>query len=355
MDKNWLTRRLENISGKDMAGLLSSIAKIDEFKGWWKGAAHLSPQILNRLKRSVIITSAGASTRIEGSELSDKEVEQLLRGLKVTKLKDRDSQEVAGYAELLGMVFDDYRHMKFNEGLILQFHGLLLQFSHKDLAHKGKYKSKPNKVMLFGPSGEQTLLFDPTPPHLAPFETRELVEWTREKLASDAFHPLLVIGNSILEFLAIHPFEDGNGRLSRILTNLLLLQADYAYMPYASLEKIVEDNKTQYYLALRYSQKEIKSPRCDPAPWLRFFVNTLVSQIEALKQLLATKPLQTMLSANQNKVMNLFDRNGEISVQVITEELIIPIPTIKQVLSRLVDLKLIERIGLGRASRYRKV
>ncbi len=355
MSESKLTQRLENLSGKEVGSLFSSIGKIDEFKGWWRGAAHLSPQILNRLKRNVVITSAGASTRIEGSAMSDKEVERLLRGLKITRLKDRDSQEVVGYAELLGIVFDQYRHMKFNEGLILQFHSLLLKYSQKDRFHKGQYKNKPNQVILLGPGGEQTVMFNPTAPHLTPTEMRSLVEWTRENLAKDHFHPLVVIANFILEFLAIHPFEDGNGRLSRILANLLLLQAGYAYAPYASLEKIVEDNKTQYYLTLRQSQENIASPNANVAPWLRFFLDTLCTQIETLRKLLEAKPSETLLSENQIKVLRLFDQYEEVALRLVTKRFRIPVPTAKQTLNRLVELRLLQRIGLGRATRYRRI
>ncbi|MBI4064337.1 MAG: Fic family protein [Elusimicrobia bacterium] len=354
MIKDRLTKRLENISGKEAAALFAKIAKMDEFKGWWKGAAALSPQILNRLKQSVVVTSSGASTRIEGSRLSDKEVERLLRGLKMSKLKDRDSQEVASYAELLRIVFESYRSMKFNEGLILQFHSLVLKYSEKDQRHRGKYKDKPNKVLAHG-KGRQSVVFEPTPPHLTPLETRELVDWTQEQLINSSFHPLLIIANFVLEFLAIHPFEDGNGRLSRILTNLLLLRSGYAYVPYASLDKITEDRKTEYYVALRRSQKEIRSPKANIAPWLHFFLDILLIQIEILQEFLKERPVEKMLSENQLNALKLFERYEEISAKTVARDLKIPHPTARQILERLLTLKLIERVGLGRATRYRKI
>jgi len=240
-----LTKRLQNIPSKELIAIFSKIAKTDEFKGWWKGASQLNPQALGRLRRSIVVTSTGASTRIEGSHLTDKEVEKLLKGLPLSQLTDRDSQEVAGYAEVLQTVFDSYRDIPFSEGVILQFHRQLLRYSEKDKQRRGKYKSAPNKVVAFNRSGGESVLFYPTKPHLVQSEMHELIDWTRGNLKGKQFHPIIVIANFIVEFLAIHPFHDGNGRLSRIITNLLLAQAGYTYMPYASLEKIIEDNKIE--------------------------------------------------------------------------------------------------------------
>src|SRR3989338_8386225 len=144
-----LTERLKNLPSGDFSATLSKISKIDEFKGWWKGSPKLNPQALGPLKRSIVVTSTGASTRIEGSSLTDKDVEKLLKGLRMSKLKDRDSQEVAGYAEVLQTVFDSYRDIPFTEGVILQFHNQLLSYSDKDKKQRGKYKSSPNKVVAF--------------------------------------------------------------------------------------------------------------------------------------------------------------------------------------------------------------
>lgn len=352
---NRLTERLQNIPGKDLTAIVSKIAKIDEFKGWWKGTSTLNPQALGRLKRSIVVTSTGASTRIEGSHLTDKEVEKLLKGLRVSKLKDRDSQEVAGYAEVLQTVFDSYKDIPFTEGVILQFHSQLLKYSDKDKNLRGKYKTSPNKVVAFDRAGGQTVLFNPTEPHLTPAEMRELIEWTREHLKGDDFHSILVIANFIVEFLAIHPFHDGNGRLSRILTNLLLAKAGYAYMPYASLEKIIEDHKAEYYVALRTAQKGGKSPKADMARWVHFFIDVMTRQIEVLQGFLKTAPTSdALLSDNQHRALGLFDKFDEISTKVVADGLAIPAVTAKQILNRLLELKLIQRFGAGRTTRYRR-
>lgn len=349
-----LTKRLQNIPGKDLTTIISKIAKIDEFKGWWRGTSTLNPQALGRLKRSIVVTSTGASTRIEGSHLSDKDVEKLLKGLKTSKLRDRDSQEVAGYAEVLQTVFDSYRDIPFTEGVILQFHSQLLKYSDKDKQQRGKYKSSPNKVVAFDRMGGETVLFNPTEPHLTPAEMRELVEWTREQLKSEEFHPILVVANFIVEFLAIHPFHDGNGRLSRILTNLLLAKAGYTYMPYASLEKIIEDHKAEYYVALRTAQKDGKSPKAAMSRWVHFFIDGMVLQIDVLRGFLESNPIDALLSPNQKRALALFDKHEEISTKLVADGLAIPAVSAKQVLNRLLELKLIKRLGAGRTTRYQR-
>ena len=288
-------------------------------------------------------------------DLSDNEVEKLLKGLRVSKLKDRDSQEVAGYAEVLQTVFDSYKDIPFTEGMILQFHSSLLQYSEKDKNRRGKYKSTPNKVVAFDPAGGQAVLFNPTEPYLTPSEMQELIEWSRAELKHGEFHPILVVANFIVEFLAIHPFHDGNGRLSRILTNLLLAQAGYTYMPYASLEKIIEDHKTEYYVALRTAQKDGKSPKAEMARWVHFFIDVMARQIEVLKDLLESAPTDSLLSPNQQKALALFLKSEEISTKVVAAKLKIPAVSAKQILTRLLELKLIKRLGAGRTTRYRLV
>ena len=223
--------------------IVSKVTQIDELKGLWRGGLSINPQILNRLKKSVIITSTGASTRIEGSNMTDNDVERFLDSLKSNPPENRDEEEVAGYANLLGRVFDFWQKFKLSESTILTFHEILLHYSNKDELHKGKYKTKENLVVAQNKKGEQVVIFKPTEAWLTKKEMDDVLYWTNEAIAEKKIHPLLIIANFIFEFLAIHPFTDGNGRLSRALTNLLLLQAGYEYIPYISLEEIIEERK----------------------------------------------------------------------------------------------------------------
>ena len=197
--------------------ILTAIAEIDELKGRWIGGVQLNPQTLARLKQSVLVTSTGASTRIEGARLSDEEIEKLMRGIAIQRFADRDSQEVTGYFELLQNVFENWQELSVRESIIKHFHKELLKYVEKDALHRGDYKKIDNKVHMIDAAGQSIgILFDTTPTYLTPTAMQELIAWTTQALQTGAFHPLLVIGNFLVEFLQIHPFQDGNGRLSRI-------------------------------------------------------------------------------------------------------------------------------------------
>ncbi len=331
------------------------IDKIDLLKSKWVTGARLDPQVLGKLKKSVLITSTGASTRIEGSELSDEDIERLMRGLSMQKFKDKDKQEVKGYFELLNNVFETYKSIPFAESTIKFFHKELLKYSNKDERHRGNYKSSENKVAMISPMGEPVeILFDTTSPWLTPKEMQELIEWTQNAFLEKQIHPLIIIGNFIVEFLLIHPFTDGNGRLSRVLSNLLLLQQGYEYMPYVSQEKLIEDNKPEYYVALRQSQKTFRTENEDLTPWLAFFLKIIPEQAEQAIRLLSHEEVARLLSPQQNAVWKyISSRDGDISPLEIERTTRIPRPTVNQALVKLLRLKWIERTGLGRATRYK--
>lgn len=338
------------------SAIWNKITQIDELKGQWTGGIHLSPQTLGRLKQSVLVTSTGASTRIEGSHLSDDDVEKLMRGISIQKFTDRDKQEVQGYYELLENVFQSAQRIRFSESTIKHFHQELLRYVEKDKLHRGSYKKTENKVQVVDASGKPgRVIFDTMPAYLTPKEMQELVEWTAKSFNEKKFHPLLVIANFVVEFLMIHPFQDGNGRLSRVLTNLLLLQQGYAYTPYVSHEKLIEDNKPDYYLALRNAQKTFKTNKEDTTPWLIFFFEMLLEQAKRAVALLSKESVEKLFSSKQLLVLEYFQNANEVTPLELSKKLKIPRPTVSQILSRLITFKKIERIGLGRSTRYRKV
>lgn len=332
------------------------ISQIDELKGQWIGGANLSPQILNRLRRSVLVTSTGASTRIEGSKLSDEEIESLMRGLTVKKMADRDAQEVRGYYEVLRTVFDSYDDISLSESTILHLHGQLLKYSEKDERHKGRYKNLENKVEMRDQSGTVlSVLFDTTPAYLTPKETQELVAWAREALQAKENHPLTVIAAFVVWFLKIHPFLDGNGRLSRVLTNLLLLRAGYAYAPYVSHEKLIEDSKADYYVALRKSQMTFGTDSESITAWTEYFLGVLLEQAKHAIALLSAEDIEKLLSPQQLKVWGYLGETQEATPGHISQATGVARPTVSQALARLVEMKKVERIGRGRTTRYRKL
>ena len=338
------------------AHIWSKIARIDELKGRWAGGARLSPQVLGRLKRSVLVTSTGASTRIEGARLSDEDIEKLMRGISIQKFRDRDTQEVKGYYELLLNVFNSWETLHLSESTIKHFHNELLKYVEKDTRHRGDYKKTENKVEMIGEAGKSVgTLFDTTPAYLTPIEMQELVETTKNELKSRHWHPLLVIGNFLVIFLNIHPFQDGNGRISRVLTNLLLLKEGYAYMPYVSHEKLVEDNKPDYYLSLRKSQQSLRTERPNIVPWLDFFLSIVLKQSEMAISLLSQENIDRILSPKQIVVWQYLQTVPEATPGEIAKHTMVARPTVSQVLARLMLLKKVERIGMGRTTRYKKI
>jgi len=264
--------------------ILGFIARIDEFKGAWRALGTLAPDRLSALRRVATIESIGSSTRIEGSKLSDREVEQLLSNLAIKSFITRDEQEVAGYAELMNLLFSSWQDIPFSENQIKQLHQILLRYSEKDAWHRGNYKTNSNSVAAFDENGAQIGIVLRT---ASPFDTprlmTELVAWVNEQRETGRLHPLLIIAVCVVVILEIHPFQDGNGRLSRVLTTLLLLQAGYAYVPYSSLESVIEQSKEAYYLALRQTQGTIRTETPDWQPWLTFFLRSLAEQVRRLE------------------------------------------------------------------------
>jgi Fic family protein len=349
-----MTEKFKNRLEKVPAEIISALAKIDELKGRWITGAELSPQVLGRLKRSVLITSTGASTRIEGAKLSDEDVEKLINGLNIQRFADRDKQEVQGYYELLENIFNSWKNLKFNESSIKYFHKELLKYSEKDQGHLGNYKFGENKVVAYDAEGREVgVIFDPTVPHLVPKEMSELLEATNMYFKEKRYHPLLVIANFVVEFLKIHPFQDGNGRISRVLTNLLMLQGGYLYMPYVSHEKYIEDNKSDYYLALRNSQKTFGKKDENIAPWFEFFFNMILKQAEAAINLMSNENIEKLLSEQQLAVWRFVENLELFSTGDVVVGTSIPRPTVKQALEVLLRLKRVERIGQGRGARYK--
>jgi Fic family protein len=356
-------QRLQNIPDK----IWSIIAQIDGLQGQWIAGAKLSPQVLGRLKRSVLITSTGASTRIEGAKLSDEDIEKMIRGIDIQKFTNRDKQEAKGYYELLENIFNSClsakvlasvgKSLKFSESSIKHFHQELLKYVKKDKKHRGKYKKEENKVHMIDAAGKSIgALFDTTPAYLTPKEMQELVEWTQDALKEKRFHPLLTVGNFLVEFLNIHPFKDGNGRLSRVLTNFLLLEEGYEYMPYVSHEKLVEDNKPEYYVALRKSQKTIKTRKEDITPWLDFFLTMFLKQSEMAVELLSKENIEKLLTKKQMAVWQyLQDMGDAVTPMEIAKKTKVAQPTVRQALGKLMRLKKVERVGQGRSTSYKKI
>ncbi len=337
--------------------LVKLIAEIDEFKGRWEALKTLSPDRLSALRRVATVESIGSSTRIEGAKLSDVEVSDLLaRALSIQAFKTRDEQEVAGYAEAMDLVFEAWADLRLTENHIRQLHQVLLRHSAKDERHRGTYKTFPNHVVAFDTQGREIgVVFETAAPFDTPRAMEELVGWARKALDEQALHPLLIIGVFVLIFLAIHPFQDGNGRLSRILTTLLLLRAGYAYVPYASLERVIEDNKDLYYKALRRTQTTLKHAP-DWEPWIGFFLRSLKRQKDNLAARLGKERSgesdDAALPELSVQILRALRTRQRMTIAQFVESTGANRNTLKKRLGELVESGRIRRYGKARATWY---
>ena len=334
--------------------VLRLIARIEEFKGAWRALGTLAPDRLSALRRVATIESIGSSTRIEGSRLSDREVERLLSNLQVKSFATRDEQEVAGYAELMDLVFSSWQDIPLTENHIKQLHQILLQYSDKDDWHRGNYKTNANSITAFDENGAQIgIVFEAATPFDTPRLMTELVEWAGLEIEKGQLHRLLIIAVFVVVFLEIHPFQDGNGRLSRALTALLLLQAGYAYVPYSSLESVIEFNKEAYYLTLRQTQGTIRTDAPDWQPWLIFFLRALSEQVKRLEKKVERERLVlAMLPELSLQIIEFVREHGRITIGEAISLTGANRNTLKQHFRRLVERDHLELRGSGRGAWY---
>lgn len=334
--------------------ILSLIAEIDEFKGAWRAIGRIAPERLSSLRRVATIESIGSSTRIEGARLSDRDVEKLLANIQLGSFTTRDEQEVAGYAEVMGTIFGAYDSVSLTENHIRQFHRDLLIHSSKDERHRGSYKALANHIEAFNEAGKSLgVVFETATPFDTPRRMTELVEWVAEQGKETGLHPLLVIAIFVVVFLEIHPFQDGNGRLSRVLTTLMLLRAGYAYVPYSSLESVIEQNKESYYLSLRRTQGTIRTAEPDWNPWLEFFLRALQLQKQRLEKKMARERIIFgEMSELSVLILELTREHGRVTVAEVAKTSGISRHTIKDHLKTLVAQGHLVLHGAGRGAWY---
>lgn len=334
--------------------VLKLISEIDEFKGAWKALGRLAPERLSALRRVATIESIGSSTRIEGSTLSNRDIETLLSNLEINSFETRDEQEVAGYADVMELVFQSWEDITLTENHIQQLHRDLLKYSQKDAHHRGRYKTTSNSVAAFDENGKQIgIVFETATPFDTPYLMKELVTTINEAIADKRLHPLLIAAILVVIFLEIHPFQDGNGRLSRVLTTLLLLRTGYAYVPYSSLESIIEQSKEGYYLALRQTQGSVRTDSPNWQPWILFFLRSLQKQtkhllvkIEREKLVLETLPEISI------QILEHLQAHGRVRIGEMVKLTGKSRNTLKEHFRVLVEKKHLKRHGAGRGAWY---
>lgn len=339
---------LPELSRSQTAELLRLIGQLDEFKGHWRRVSEIRAARLAELRQVTTIESTASSTRIEGVELSDAEVARVLEGLHVDSFRARDEEEVRGYGDLLTLIYGSASEIRLSENHIKQLHGVLLRYSMNDERHRGDYKKLSNDVIATYPDGRTEVLFHTASPFDTPRLMTELVAATAAAFEQDDLHPLIVVARFIVDFLAIHPFQDGNGRLARALTTLLLLRSGYEHMPYASLERIIEENKQQYYAALRESQLAMRKNAADFGNWLLFFLRALRAQQEALLAKLQVERSMLQLSATQEQILAFVRAHGRATTSAVSAHFKLPARTARY------HLGILEAQGLVAAHGERK-
>ncbi len=337
-----------------MQKVIQQISRIDQFKGVWTNLDQEENRYLRELRKIATIQSIGSSTRIEGSSLTDAEISSLIKNLKISKLQSRDEQEVIGYYDTLETILSNHADINLTLSNIHGLHNLLLKHSIKDDRHKGKYKEMPNQVVAAYPDGTTRVIFRTTEPYLVQKEMADLVDWTNDSIAKQEIHPLIVIASFVYEFLSIHPYQDGNGRLSRLLTNLLLIKHGYHFIQYISLEHIIEGNKKAYYQALMEGQKDRYNEQERIDRWILFFLNSLSELIVKLEaKVKEFRALGGYLNERQKSVLEYIRQNQPVKIG----DLIINLkeyksPSIKKDLQYLVKEMEIEKLGKNKGTVY---
>ena len=334
--------------------IMQLLAAIDEYRGKWNVVEKRENRYLKELRRIATIESIGSSTRIEGATMTDEEINQLLKDVKITEFKTRDEQEVIGYYEVLKLIFDNFSEIKLSENYIKQLHQLLLRHSTKDERHRGGYKNLPNKVVATYPTGEQKTIFNTTEPSLVEGEMFELIEWTNFQWNEKTIHPLIILAVFVYEFLSIHPFQDGNGRLSRLLTTLFLLQQGYEFMQYISFENHIEKNKKEYYDALMTAQRKRITQEDIIDKWLIFFLEGLKTLTEKLDNKYDIfKQKGGYLNERQKKLKEFIVEQRAVKISDVSVVFPDISPnTLKKDLQYLRDEQIVSTVGQGKGTVY---
>ena len=326
---------------------LKILGQIEKFELTWSNYQKREKSSLNQLKALATIQSIGSSTRIEGSKLTDKQVQTLLEKIDISQIVDRDSQEVVGYFNALDIITEGPMELKITESTIKNLHNVLLKLSNKDDWHKGQYKKHSNAVQATFPDGSTQLIFKTTEPGFATDDAmKNLVNWLKLK---DEINPIVKTAAFIYEFLSIHPFQDGNGRLSRLLTTLLMLQNGYDWIEYVSFEHEIEKRKKKYYQALRNCQA--KRPNEDITEWIQFFLDSLKNLTNKLNKKLEIS--QSDLTPKQKNVYIFICNNPESKISAINVGTQVPRATLKRIIKVLIEMELIEKNGKGAGTNYK--
>lgn len=345
--KSFEKKYLENL--RIPAAMLSNIAIISEYKGKEELYMRQSPDVLERLLEIAIIQSTESSNRIEGITAPYARIEKLVQ--QSTKPRNRPEQEIAGYRGVLDLIHQSYLDIPFDANVILQFHSMLYRFTS---IKAGNWKSSDNKIIEKTSDGSETIRFLPVKWAETPQYMQELVRRYNEELDKQIYDPLLLVPIFVFDFLCIHPFNDGNGRIGRLLTLLLLYKAGYKVGKYISLERIIEDSKETYYDALHESSVGWHTGEHNIIPWVNYFYGMLLATYKEFESRVGifkgrgskTEQVKTAIS-KFIKPFSIVDI--ERSCPGVSRDMI------RKVLRDLRDSGQIKPTGMGRGAMWEKV
>ena len=330
--------------------ILSYISKIHEFKGKQELFFRQKPVELNRLIEIAKIQSTEASNSIEGIVTTNARLKQLVADK--TTPKNRDEEEILGYRNVLKLVHENYDVIPVRSNYILQLHRDLLKYT--NYSYGGRFKNTPNEIDMILENGQKVVLFKPLEPYETPDAVNQLCESYQQAAKQEVVDELILIPCFILDFLCIHPFNDGNGRMSRLLTLLLLFKAGYFVGKYISIEKAISDTKEAYYDALQRSDKGWYEERNDPQPFIKYMLGVLLSCYREFENRLGIINGGGTKSTSYDIVKNYVQgKIGRFSKQeVLTECPRLGSSSVEAALKRLVEERIIQRIGSGRKTLY---
>ena len=328
--------------------LMTELSKIDRFDASWATIEKREGASLKQLKSIATVRSVGASTRIEGSKMTDDEVAVLIEKLSITKLEERDEQEVIGYFEALDTITENYESISISESQLKNVHKILMLHGDKDAWHRGKYKQVSNAVEANLVDGTKQIVFRTAEPGL---ETQDammhLIEWYHSDKETI---PLIKVALFVYEFLSIHPFQDGNGRLSRLLGSLLLLKNGYSWIQYVSFEHEIESRKSEYYKVLMQTQRN--RPGENVTDWLSFFINCLINIQEQLLVKLEESRTEQPVSQREKRILFFIQNHAGCGSNDIAKKLDMALPTVKKSLAKLVLKGTLTKEGQGKSTGY---
>lgn len=327
--------------------ILGYIAKIHEYKGRQELFVRQKKDKLETLVEIAKIQSTESSNKIEGIVSTNIRIKQLVQDK--TTPRNRDEKEIMGYRDVLNIIHENYEYIPITPNYILQLHKYLYQYANPDFG--GKFKSTQNYIVANLPNGENRTLFTPLSPVETPVAVQELCETFNRAMDIGEVEPLLLIINFIKDFLCIHPFNDGNGRMSRLLTTLLLYRSGFVVCKYISLEKKIENTKDNYYDALEQSSENWLEGKNDNAPFVKYMLGIILSAYRDFEERLNL--IDDKHSAKEIVEKAISGKLGKFTKSDIQEECpSLARQTIEKALKQLCDSGKIEKKGSGAKTYY---